>query len=66
VVSLSKFCKKCPICNQSALQAHQTNLVKVQTLSEFSLVLKIECRLAFMYNYNSKHALEANKLVEIL
>lgn len=46
--------------------AHQTNLVIVQTLSELSLVLKIECRLTFMYNYNFKHALEANKLVEIL
>jgi len=46
--------------------AHQTNLVTVQTLSELSLVLKIECHLTFMYNYNPKCPLETNKLVEIL
>jgi hypothetical protein len=46
--------------------AHQTNLDTIQTLSELNLVLKIECFLAFMYNYNPKCALEANKLVEIL
>jgi len=46
--------------------AHQTNIVTVQTLSELSLVLKIESHLTFMYNYNLKRALEANKLVEIL
>lgn len=46
--------------------AHQTNLVTIQTLSELNLALKIECRLVFMYNYNLKCGLEANKLVEIL
>jgi hypothetical protein len=60
------FAKNAPFVIRVHCMAHQTNIVIVQTLSELSLVLKIECHLRFMYNYNSKCALEANKLVEIL
>jgi hypothetical protein len=47
---------------------HNTNLVG-QTLSELSLVSKIEFFMASMYNYfvhNLKWAFKANKVAEIL